>query len=57
MTNERGNRTLIAYASRGGVTKEYSEIITEVLREKYGHEVDTAHAQLGEKLMTPTDTP
>jgi menaquinone-dependent protoporphyrinogen IX oxidase len=41
MTDERGNRTLIAYASRGGVTREYSEIIAEVLRGKYGHEVDT----------------
>lgn len=41
MKNERGNKTLIAYASRGGVTKEYSEIIAEVLREKHGHEVDT----------------
>lgn len=39
MTNERGNRTLIAYASRGGVTREYSEIIAEVLRGIYGHEV------------------
>jgi menaquinone-dependent protoporphyrinogen IX oxidase len=41
MTNERGNRTLIAYASRGGVTREYSETIAEVLRGKHGHEVDT----------------
>ena len=41
MTDERGNRTLIAYASRGGVTREYSETIAEVLREKYGHQVDT----------------
>ncbi len=40
MTNDSGNRTLIAYASRGGVTREYSEIIAEVLREKYGHIVD-----------------
>ena len=30
MTKE-GNRTLIAYASRGGVTREYSERIAEVL--------------------------
>jgi len=41
MKDERGSKTLIAYASRGGVTREYSEIIAEVLREKYGHEVDT----------------
>ena len=40
MTKE-GNRTLIAYASRGGVTREYSERIAEVLRERYGHRVDT----------------
>ena len=41
MKDERGSKTLIAYASRGGVTREYSEIITGVLRGKYGYEVDT----------------
>jgi menaquinone-dependent protoporphyrinogen IX oxidase len=40
MESEKRSKTLIAYATRGGVTKEYSEIVSEVLREKYGHEVD-----------------
>lgn len=40
MSNENGSKTLIAYVSRGGVTKEYSEIISGVLREKHGHEVE-----------------
>ena len=39
MTSERVSKTLIAYVTRGGVTREYSEIISEVLREKFGHEV------------------
>jgi menaquinone-dependent protoporphyrinogen IX oxidase len=41
MKNERGIKTLVAYATRGGVTKEYAEIISEVLRVKFNHEVDT----------------
>ena len=34
------HKTLIAYASKGGATKEASEIIAEVLREKHKFEVD-----------------
>lgn len=35
-----GNKTLIAYASKGGATKQASEIIAEVLKEKQKFEVD-----------------
>ena len=34
------NRTLIAYATKSGVTGEYANIIAEVLREKYRFDVD-----------------
>jgi menaquinone-dependent protoporphyrinogen IX oxidase len=33
-------KTLVAYASKGGATKQASEIIAEVLKEKYKLEVD-----------------
>ena len=35
-----GNKTLIAYVTRGGVTEEYASAIADVLRERYGLEVD-----------------
>lgn len=35
-----GDKTLIAYVTKGGVTGEYASIIASILREKYGHEVD-----------------
>ncbi|HII85834.1 TPA: hypothetical protein HA273_04550 [Candidatus Bathyarchaeota archaeon] len=35
-----GNRTLVAYSSKGGATKETSQIIASVLREGYKFEVD-----------------
>ena len=35
-----GNNTLIAYASKGGATKQASEIIAEVLRYKHKLQVD-----------------
>jgi menaquinone-dependent protoporphyrinogen IX oxidase len=38
---KKGNKTIVAYASRGGVTREYAEIISEGLREKFNHKVDT----------------
>lgn len=38
---KKSNKTLVAYATRGGVTKEYAEIISEVLREQFNHKVDT----------------
>lgn len=31
---------MVAYASKGGTTKQASEIIAEILREKYKLEVD-----------------
>jgi menaquinone-dependent protoporphyrinogen IX oxidase len=34
------NKTLIAYATKGGVTKENANIIGDTLREKHGFEVD-----------------
>ena len=34
------NTTLIAYASRSGVTEENANIISDILREQYGFEVD-----------------
>jgi len=42
-------RTLIAYMSSGGVTKEYAEIIAETLREKYGHKVELVDIKQGKK--------
>ena len=33
-------RTLVAYATKGGVTEESANVIAEVLREKHGLEVD-----------------
>jgi menaquinone-dependent protoporphyrinogen IX oxidase len=39
MMNEE-KKTLIAYVSRGGVTKEYANIISEVLKDRFGHAVD-----------------
>jgi menaquinone-dependent protoporphyrinogen IX oxidase len=33
-------KTLIAYASKGGVTREYANVIVGVLREKCGLVVD-----------------
>ena len=33
-------KTLVAYASKGGATKQASEIIAEVLKERYKLEVD-----------------
>jgi menaquinone-dependent protoporphyrinogen IX oxidase len=35
-----GNKTLIAYETKGGVTEETAQKIVEVLRSKYGLEVD-----------------
>ena len=35
-----GNRTLVAYSSKGGATKETSQIIASVLRAGYKFEVD-----------------
>ena len=40
MASEGKEKTLVAYVSRGGVTREYAEIVSEVLRDKYGHEVE-----------------
>lgn len=37
------NKTLIAYATKGGVTEENANIIAEILREKHGFEVDTVN--------------
>lgn len=34
------HKTLVAYASKGGASKEVSEIIADVLRDKYKFEVD-----------------
>ncbi len=36
-------RTLIAYATKGGVTEENANLIAEVLREKYSHDVTLAN--------------
>jgi menaquinone-dependent protoporphyrinogen IX oxidase len=36
----KSNRTLIAYATKGGVTGENAHTIASVLREKHGFEVD-----------------
>jgi menaquinone-dependent protoporphyrinogen IX oxidase len=33
-------KTLVAFASKGGATKETSEIIADVLRDKFRFEVD-----------------
>lgn len=38
-----GDRTLIAYATRGGVTEEAASVIATVLRDKYGFEVDVVN--------------
>ncbi len=38
-----GKRTLIAFATKGGVTGENAEIIAGVLREDFGHEVDVVN--------------
>ncbi|UCH31880.1 MAG: hypothetical protein JSV05_00290 [Candidatus Bathyarchaeota archaeon] len=35
-----GDKTLVAFATKGGATKEASEIITDVLKEKYKFTVD-----------------
>lgn len=37
------NRTLIAFATKGGVTEENANIIAEILREKHGFEVDVVN--------------
>ncbi|MFH2111067.1 MAG: flavodoxin domain-containing protein [Candidatus Bathyarchaeota archaeon] len=42
-------RTLIAYMTSGGVTKEYAEIVAETLREKYGHNVELVDIRQGKK--------
>ena len=34
------NKTLIAYVSKGGVTEEAASVIANVLRDKYGFDVD-----------------
>jgi menaquinone-dependent protoporphyrinogen IX oxidase len=38
--NEVGKRTLIAFATKSGVTGENANIIAGVLRDDFGHEVD-----------------
>ena len=38
-----GNRTLIAYFTKGGVTGENAEIIARVLRDDYDHQVDVVN--------------
>jgi menaquinone-dependent protoporphyrinogen IX oxidase len=45
----REKRTLIAYMTSGGVTKEYAEIIAETLREKHGHRVELNDIKQGKK--------
>jgi menaquinone-dependent protoporphyrinogen oxidase len=35
-----GKRTIVAYATKGGVTEESASVIANVLRDKYGLEVD-----------------
>lgn len=36
-------KTLIAYATKGGVTGENAQVIAEILREKHGFEVDVVN--------------
>ena len=37
------NRTLIAYATKGGVTGENAELIGEILRREFRHQVDVVN--------------
>lgn len=37
-----GNKTLIAYTSKGGAARQTSEIMAEILRDKQKYEVDLA---------------
>lgn len=38
-----GDRTLIAYVTKGGVTEETASVIANVLRDKYGFQVDVVN--------------
>jgi len=38
--NVAGNRTLIAYVTKGGVTEEAANLIAETLRERHDLEVE-----------------
>ena len=42
-----GHRTLVAYASKGGATRETSELIAEVLRDKFKFEIDLLDLRKG----------
>ena len=39
-------KTLVAYVTKGGVTEEYSSVIANVLRQKYGFEVDVINLRM-----------
>jgi len=38
-----GDKTLIAYVTKGGVTEEGASVIVNVLRDKYGFEMDVVN--------------
>jgi menaquinone-dependent protoporphyrinogen oxidase len=50
------HKTLIAYASKGGATKEASEIIAEVLRDKHKFEVDLVNLRKFSPKLGEYDT-
>ncbi len=43
------NKTLVAYATKGGVTEENANTIADVLREKHGFEVDVVNLVVNKK--------
>ena len=47
-------KTLIAYATKSGVTGESADIIADVLKNKFGHEVDVVNLK---KTRSPDITP
>ena len=47
------DKTLIAYASKGGATEEAAQTIADVLREKFGLEVDLANLRKSSPDIAP----
>ncbi len=45
-------KTLVAYTSKGGATKEAAQIITDVLKSKYGSNVDVVNLRKDRKKVS-----